>query len=239
MYKISLSQHDFDSIKICHAKGELKDITIGEYEVQLTEGHLSILSSKDGAISYETKNKLFIVKNLIKGSSLKLQLANEGIIITTRDTSFLLNSPKSIYLTPLVEDGNIEALFSIDDFSFSLEFKNNRLNKISLPTTGKYISINLEQIQGSYIWDFFIESTRNKVLLTYSFNNPYSLSIFDDKDKVGIRLLTTKKNGLFTLLQGIKVYGKNSFESDKSYKLQYTNSGKLKKNSGFNLSCQY
>ncbi len=65
--------------------------------------------------------------------------------------------------------------------------------------------------------------------MAYSFNNPYSLTIHNDKDGIGIRLLAKKKNGVFTLLQGIRIYGNNSFESDDSYKLQYTNSGRIKR----------
>lgn len=234
-------QHNFDSIKVCHSKeGELRNLVIGEYNVDIRNGELYSLSSKDNAVKYESGQTKLTIKNLNKNSFLKLQLSNEGVIVDTRDTSFLLNSPKSVGLSSKGDEG-VEALYSIGDFSFALEFKQDRISKVSFATTGKYLAIELVQIRGTYTWDFTIESTNhtNTVLLTYTFNKPYLLSINDDNNKVGIRLLSKKKDGVFTLLEGQKIYGKNSFSSDNSYNLQYTKRGRLKKNkSGFNLSCQ-
>jgi hypothetical protein len=237
------SQHNFDSIKICHAKGgELRGITIGEYKVKIQNGELSTFSSKDDAITYEAENKLFIIKNLDKGSSLKLQLSNEGVIVNAKDTSIIMNSPHSVNLTTSNGNNEVLALYSVNDFSFALEFKNDRVSKISFPTTGKFIVINLIQVQGVYKWDFAIESAEhlNRLILTYVFDEPYLLSIQDDKNKVGIRLIAKGKNGLFSELVGQRIYGNNSFASDNSYKLQYGNHGRLKKQgSKFNLSCEY
>jgi hypothetical protein len=171
-----------------------------------------------------------------------LQLSNEGVVVNTRDTSFVLSSPQSVSLTTANETNEVQALYSIGDFSFALEFKNNGVNKISFATTGKYIVINLVQVQGIYTWDFAIESINhiNKVLLTYVFNKPYLLSVNDDSNKVGIRMLAKKKNGFFNLLEGQRIYGNNSFASDNAYKLQYANGGRLKKQtSKFNLACEY
>jgi len=237
------SQYNFDSIKVCHAKGgELRDITIGEYEIKIQDGELSSFSSKDDAVKYEAGNKLFIIKNLSKGSSLKLQLSDVGVIVNTMDTSFVLSSPKSLSLATSNGTNEVQALYSIGDFSFALEFMNDRVSKISFATTGKYIVINLVQVQNVYTWDFAIESINhiNKLLLTHVFNRPYLLSVNDDSNKVGIRLLAKKKNGFFSVLEGQRIYGNNSFASDNSYKLQYASGGKLKKQtSKFNLACEY
>jgi hypothetical protein len=238
---MAYSQHNFDSIKICHAKGGLRDIAIGEYEVRIKEGQLSSLLSKDGAVSYEANNKLLVLKNLIKGSSLSLQLSNEGVVVKTKDTSFVLNNPKSINLLSSNDGNEAEVLHSLGDFSFMLKFSNGRLSKMGLPTTGKYIFISFVQDQGIYTWDFSIESSghRNKVVLTNVFGKPYLLSISDDENKVGIRLLARKKNGVFSDLVGQRVYANGSFVSDNSYKLQYTSDGKLKKKtSKYNLACE-
>lgn len=238
----AVSQYNFDSIKICHAKsGELKDISVGEYEVKINGGQLLSLSSIDEAIKYEAGGKLFTIKNLSNGNYLKLQLSNEGVIISTKDTSFLLHSPQSLGLASSNGTNDVQAVYSISHFSFSLEFKNNKVSKIYLPTPGRYIAFSLVQVQGVYTWDFGIESTNhvNKVLLTYVFNKPYLLSIHDDKNKVGVRLLAKKKNGFFSDLVGQRIYENNSFASDASYRLQYTSDGRLKKKtSNFSLVCE-
>lgn len=237
---VAYSQHNFDSVKICHAKGELRSIAIGEYEVRMTGGKLFSLKSEDGAITYEANDRLFIIRNLTKGSSLKMQLSDEGVVLNTRDTTFVLSSPESIRLNSSDGVNTNEALYSIGDFSFMIEFKKGCLSKVSLPTTNKYVVIGLVQVQGKYTWDFSVESSehRNKVLLTYVFNMPYVLSIHDDKNKVGIRLLAKKKDGLFGELVGQEIYENNTFASDNSYKLQYATDGKLKsRNSKFKLTC--
>lgn len=234
-------QHNFDSIKICHAKGFLKSVTIGEYEVKLAKGLLQSISSNDNTVRYEVSSKLFVIKNLHHGSFLKMQLVDEGIIINARDTSFIINTPKSINLMGTNNEDETEALYSIGDFSFLLEFNKGKLIKVRIPTTGKYILVNLIQINGVYSWDFSIESTeyQNSVVLTNVFNKPYLLSIRDDKNKVGVRLFAKKKDGVFIELIGQKIYKNNSFSSDKAYKLQYSNSGKLKKrNTSFKLTCE-
>ena len=200
--KVASSQYDFDSVKICHKNEELKDISIGEYQVKLTGGQLSFLSSKDDAVKYEAGKKLFIIKNLVTGASISFQLVNKGVVISTKDTSFVLSLPKSIKIADSVDGNDVEALYAIGGFSFALKFKKDRIDRISVPTTGKYIAISLVQVQSVDTWDFLIESPNhlNKVLLAYSFNNPYSLTIHNDKDGIGIRLLAKKKNGVFTLL---------------------------------------
>lgn len=239
--RMAYSQHNFDSIKICHAKGELRSFTIGEYEVKIKGGQLYSLSSNDDAISYEGNSKQLVLKNLIKRSSLKLQLSNEGVAVNARDTSFILYSSKSINLTSPIDDNEVEVLYSLGDFSFMLEFKNGRLSKMSLPTTGKYIVISIVQVQGVYTWDFSIESAehKNKVALAYVSGTPYLLSINDDKNKVGIRLLAKKKDGFFSDLVGQRVYENSFFVSDNSYKLEYAKGGRLKKKpSKFNLACE-
>lgn len=235
------SQHNFDSVKICHTKGELRSIAIGEYEVRMAGGQFLSLTSEDGAITYEANGRLFIIRNLIKGSFLKVQLSDKGVILNTKDTSFVLSSPESISLNSTDSINAEEALFSIGDFSFMIEFKKGRLSKVSLPTTNKYVVIGLVQVQGKHTWDFSVESSehRNKVLLTYVFNRPYLLSIHDDKNKVGIRLLAKKKDGFFVELVGQEIYENNAFASDNSYKLQYAKDGQLKsRNSKFKLICE-
>ncbi|HLG38312.1 MAG TPA: hypothetical protein VI461_01550 [Chitinophagaceae bacterium] len=238
----ALSQYNFDSIKICHNKdGELKFVDVGEYEVKIQNGVLLSLSSKDDVVKYEEDKKLFTIKNLSKGSFLKVQLSNEGPIINTKDTLFVLSSPGSVQLESSNKASDAQALYSIGDFSFALEFKDNKISRISFASTGKYIAINLVQIKGIYTWDFGIESTShaNMLLMTYVFNKPYLLSINDDSNKVGLRLLSQKKNGIFNLVEGLKIYQNNSFASDKSCELQYANNRRLKSHaSKFNLSCE-
>ena len=234
-------QHNFDSIKICHTKDVLTSVKIGEYEVKLTRGQLLSISSNDSAVSYEEKNKTFVIKNLYHGSVLKMQLSNDGVIINVRDTSFVINAPESINLTTSNNENQAEAIYSIGDFSFLLEFNKGKLRKMGMPTTNKYILINLVQIKGIYTWDFSIESSehRNGVVLTNVFNKPYLLSIRDDKNKVGIRLFAKKKDGVFRELMGQKIYQNNSFSSDQNYKLKYSSIGKLKKgSSSFRLTCE-
>ncbi len=66
------------------------------------------------------------------------------------------------------------------------------------------------------------------------------MSVNDNNNKVGIRLIAKKKKGFFNFLEGQRIYGENSFSSDDSYKLQYTSNGKLKKKtSKFILTCEY
>jgi hypothetical protein len=238
----SFGQHNFDSIKICHAmNGELNNITVGEYEVKINQGQLSSLSSVDQTFDYDADKKLFIVKNLSEGNSYKLQLSGEGVIIVAMDTSFLLSSPKSIGIVNSNGAKDVQTVvYSIRKFSFSLEFKNDKISKIYLLVSGRFITLSLVQIQGKYTWDFGVESANhsNKMILTYAFNKPYLLSIHDDKNKVGIRLMAKKKNGLFSELVGQRIYEDQSFASDNSYKLQYESNGRLKQNnSKFKTGC--
>jgi hypothetical protein len=240
---VTFGQHNFDSIKICHDKeGKLKFIDAGEYKVVMQNGMLLSLSSKDDVINYEESKKLFIIKNLGKGDFFEMRLSREGPVLSTKDTSFLLNSPESVHLEASKGTGKKEALYSLGGFSFVLDFTNNKISRITFASTNKYVVINLVQIGGVYTWDFGIESSKqaNKLLLAYAFNKPYLLSVYDDSNKVGVRLFSKKKNGILNLLEGLKKHGSSSFYSDRSYELQYANSGKIKNNaSKFDLSCKY
>lgn len=235
------TQHNFDSIRICHNNGELRNILIGEYRVEMAAGQLQSLASTDRAISYDASRRLFRISNLLKNSSIAVQLSDTGAVLDTGDTSFVLRPPAPGGTDSAESPSPAVSLFSVGDCSFLAESQEGRLTRVSFPTTNKYVVISLVWIAGKYSWDFTIESAghRNPVLLTYVSNRPYLLSIQDDTNRVGIRLLAKKKDGIFVELMGQKLYGNNLFASDKSLHLRYSITGRLKGNrSKFNLVCE-
>ena len=239
----AFGQYNFNEIKICHSKeGELKNISVGEYEVKINDGALFFFSSNDDVVRYEADEKRFLIRNTGENDSMKLQLTKDGPVLATRDTSLMLNSPAAVRLDSSKGDDVVKTLYSLGNFSFAVEFTNNKISKISFAGTGKFLEINLTQVKKVYTWDVSIESANhaNKLLLTSAYNKPYLLSISDDKNKVGVRLTAEKKNGYFNLLEGGRIFGNNSFAPDEGYKLEYAANAKLKKQkSKFNLGCVY
>jgi hypothetical protein len=237
----TFSQYNFNSIKICHTKeGELRLVDVGEYKVIMDHGELSSISSKDSLIKYEADSKTFIINNLFEGRSIKLQLTNEGPVLTLKDTIRVINSPKSVML----ENSNEDAfcLYSLQGFTFALDFSNNEIRKIQYGGYNKFLVIRIEQIDDVYTWDFLIESSHhaNRLTLGSGFNKPNLLAINDDKNKVGVSLYVKKREGLFTILYGERLYENDLFAIDPSYQLKYNKKGRLKKQtSKFDLSCKY
>ncbi|MFN4316152.1 MAG: hypothetical protein ACK4E0_17825 [Chitinophagaceae bacterium] len=233
-------QHNFDSISICHNKQrQLRKIVIGEYDVNIQNGELRSFSSHDNAVKYDFERSKFTIKHLTENSILNLTLSSEGVVLETNDTSILLNSPKSIGLV-FDRGDDPYALYAIGDFSFGFDFEGGRISKITVGTTGKYIKIDMIAFAGVSSWEFFIESTGhiNDLMATFAFGKPELFTISDDENKVGIRLISRKKNGKIRFLEGQKIFGRNNFITELPYRLKYSSGGRLKKNkSRFDLSC--
>ncbi|MFN4312734.1 MAG: hypothetical protein ACK4E0_00480 [Chitinophagaceae bacterium] len=233
-------QHNFDSIRICHtSQGELRRVVIGEYDVNIQNGELHSFSSHDDAVEYDFGKSKFTIKYLQKNSILGMALSNKGVVLETKDTTILVNFPKSAGLVPNGEEDSLE-LLSICHFSFTLDYKNGRISRMTVAVPGKFFIINLTEFEGVYSWNFYVESIdhANALVVTHASGKPNFLSVSDDKNKVGVRLLSRKGGGKITHLDGQEIYGWNAFATNESYRLKYSRKGRLKKSkSRFDLSC--
>lgn len=236
------AQNNFDSVRICHSEaGELKEISAGEYRAEFGKGKLQSFTSKDHFIRYDEPGQFFEVKNQ-KNDLIKLKLSSDGLIIKTDDTSIAVNSLRSMMFGSLASEEELTILYSIGGFSFDFVFKNDRLQKVSFAVIDRYLSINITEIRSVYTWDFYIESINhvNKLLMVYGLQGPHLFCIDDDHDRIAVRLVSKKKNGVFSSVEGLRLFDNNLFAADRSYKLQYAKNGRLKnRTSNFNLSCEY
>lgn len=238
VHLVIYGQHSFDSIKICHENKKLKEITIGEYHVKLQKGQLHSFVSNDSVLSYEATDKILMIKDFAKANFLRFQLLKNGIQISTKDTSFVLASPNSIGLKTVNGSKETLAIYSMGLYSFSLSFNDNSVTGIHFPIINKFIDIGLDEIKGTYKWGIVIgsEGNRNRLLLSYMYENPSMVDISDSKNKIGIRLVAEKGSGIFTTLYGTRLLGDQT-SATKENLIRYSNKGILRKSTGFNLTC--
>ena len=98
--------------------------------------------------------------------------------------------------------------------------------------------IGIDEIKGAYTWGIVIgsEDKRNRLLLSYIYENPSMLDISDSKNKIGVRLIAEKGSAVFTTLYGTRVFG-DQMTATKEYLIKYSGKGILRKSKGFILAC--
>jgi hypothetical protein len=234
---VAISQHNFDSIEICqNSKNELKQIRIGEYSIGFSHMRIDSIFSVDHVISYSALNNQLCIKHTGKMAAATITLTDEGVNISTGDTSLTVLRQFSVGISPETEN----IIVSLQPFLFDINFKNGMVNSISSVGTGKYIRVNIRSFGNKYEWDILFESLNNsnRVILTSNSGQPYLLAIRDDKNKVGIRLLSKKKNGTFRHIQGLKLFELDRFAIDEHNELEYSKKGRMKnQNSQFTFRC--
>lgn len=238
----AFSQFNFDSIRVCHNKeNELLYLSVGQYEIDLQKGKLQSFQLKSGSILYREPDRLFILHHSYASDTLSIQLVHAGVWFTTKDTSILINKLPALN-HPLSMDGASHVFVQLAAYGFWLDFYNGTLNKITCPIDRRSLIIKPHSFRNVFdFWDFMIEGTgpeKDVLVMGYALNAPQFITIEDYRSKVGFRLFSNKKNGIYDVLTGLRMFDENNFGSDTHYQFKYSQRGKMKKSSRrFGYAC--
>jgi hypothetical protein len=224
------AQVNFNNIKICHdATKALKQVTVKEHVANILNGHLASFNSKDGAVTYDERDRMLILKEINKDDnqldSISIQLTANGVVFSKRDNTTTVHKIRT------VADETAISIF-VSPISFKVLYDGEKLEKIQIAVAKKNVEIRLHEDAKSYNWNIVIKTDTSgyDLALTQLSGKNYFLELHDDFNKVGLRLWSDKQNGIFNLVQGLRNESKDLFSSDPDHKLFYSKKGILKKN---------
>ncbi len=227
----AIGQNTFDKIKICNSpKQEIKQVFLAGYYLNFKAGRLQSAKSENGAVQYNESDK-FITINLYGDRKYNLKLTKDGLLYFAADTSFLINSMKSIGIKTLDTLGDVYSVLDLKNASMAFVFEKNKIKKVYLMADKIHVSISVFLNINGLMWDIAMGENNDKqyLAISYAFKYPYYIFI-QDKDKY-LRVVThlSKKSGEIYRLEGstLDIYGNSA--NGKLKVQRYSKHGVLKK----------
>lgn len=145
--------------------------------------------------------------------SLCIQLLSNGVRF--------FNSSKDTLLQPvLTRSMDSSITVNMGSVGFPVDFLRGQIKHIWVGNGNKFASIELSMSSAGLSWNISIETNTNEDVFTLSQieRAPYLVSLHDDKNKVGLRLLSSRHNNVFDRIDGLRKEA-SGYVRDKTFRI--------------------